>query len=162
GEAMPASAARQRILLGLQVVYGQALIAQKGYGAAETTAAFVRARELVAGIDDVTERLSVYASLWAGSWIRGELAPMREMADALLREAEHQPGSSVTVIAHRIFGTTCLFRGDFVTARQHLETAVAAYDGQRDGHLAHRFGHDSGLGGEMSPPLAPWPLRRGA
>ena len=158
GEAMPASAARQRILLGLQVVCGQALIAQKGYGAAETTAAFVRARELVAGIDDVTERLSVYASLWAGSWIRGELAPMLEMADALLREAEHQPGSSVAVIAHRIFGTTCLFRGDFVIAKQHLEMAVAAYDGQRDGHLAHRFGHDIGVAAEFYLALALWPL----
>ena len=94
-EAAPASAPGQRILLRLQIAYGQALIAQRGYAAPETTAAFVRARELAAGIDDAAERLSVYAGLWAGSWIRGELAPMLEMADALLREAESQPGTSV-------------------------------------------------------------------
>ena len=132
-EAMPASAARQRILLRLQIAHGQALIAQRGYAAPETTAAFVRARELAAGIDDATERLSVYAGLWAGSYIRGELAPMLEMADALLHEAEGPPGTSVAVIAHRIFGTTCTFQGDFATAKQHLEKAVATYDHERDG-----------------------------
>ena len=157
-EAMPVGATRQRLLLGLQVAYGQALIAQKGYGAAETTAAFVRARELVAGIDDAVERLSVYASLWAGSWIRGELAPMLEIANALLREAESQPDTWVSVIAHRIFGTTCGFRGDFVTAKNHLEKAVLAYNRERDSHLAHRFGHDIGVAAEFYLALALWPL----
>ena len=90
-EAMPAGAERQRMLLRLQIAHGQALIAQKGYAAPETTAAFVRARELAAGIDDATERISVYYGLWVGSYTRSELAPMLEMADALLREAEARP-----------------------------------------------------------------------
>ena len=157
-EAMPTSAARQRSLLQLQIAQGQALIAQKGYAAPETTAAFVRARELAAGIDDATERLAVYAGLWTGSFMRGELTPMREMADALLREAEGRPGTSVTVIAHRIFGTTCTFQGDFATAKVHLEKAVSAYDYERDGHLAHRFGHDIGVAAEFYLALTLWPL----
>ena len=157
-EAAPSSAARQRTLLQLQVALGQALIAQRGYAAPETMAAFVRARELAATIDDATERLSVYAALWSGSYIRGELAPMREMADALMREAEGQPGTSVAVIAHRIFGTTCTFQGEFVTAKRHLEEAASSYNQERDGHFAYRFGHDVGVAAEFYLALTLWPL----
>jgi len=157
-DTIPASAARQRSLLGLQVAHGQALIAQRGYAAPETTAAFVRARELAGGIDDATERLSAYAGLWTGSFMRGELAPMLEMANALLRESEGMPGTSASVIAHRIFGTTLSFQGDFTTAKHHLEKAVAAFDQERDGHLAHRFGHDIGVAAEFYLALTLWPL----
>ena len=157
-ETMPPSTARQKSLMGLQVAHGQALIAQRGYAAPETTAAFVRARELAGGIDDVTERLSAYAGLWTGSFMRGELAPMLEMADALLREAKAMPGTSVSVIAHRIFGTTRSFQGDFTTAQHHLDKAVATYNQERDGHLAHRFGHDIGVAAEFYLALTLWPL----
>ena len=47
----------------------------------ETTAAFSRGREFALGIEDVTERFPVYYGLWAGSWVRGEIAQMREPAD---------------------------------------------------------------------------------
>ena len=157
-EATPASAPRQRMLLRLHVAHGQALIAQKGYAAPETTAAFVRARELAAGIDDITERLSVYYGLWVGGNTRGELAPMLEMADALLREAEGRPGTSVAVIAHRIFGSTCTFQGDFVTAKQHLEKALATYTPERDAPLAYRFGQDVGVAAECYLAVTLWPL----
>jgi class 3 adenylate cyclase/predicted ATPase len=153
---LPASPALQRILLRVQVAYGQAIMAQRGYAAPETTAAFVRARELAADIDDPTERLSVYCALWSGSLIRGELAPMREMAEALLHEAAGQPAEPVAVIAHRIFGTTCAVQGNFVLAQQHLEKAISIYDGKRDGHLAHRFGHDQGVAAEFYLALTLW------
>jgi tetratricopeptide (TPR) repeat protein len=44
--------------LQLQVSYGNALIAARGYGAAETTKAFARARESVAGDENAPERLA--------------------------------------------------------------------------------------------------------
>jgi class 3 adenylate cyclase/predicted ATPase/DNA-binding transcriptional ArsR family regulator len=157
-ETMSPSPARQKKLLSLHVTHGQALIAQRGYAAPETTTAFVRARELVGGIDDATERLSTYAGLWTGSFMRGELAPMLEMASALLREAEAMPGTSASVIAHRIFGTTRSFQGDFTTAKHHLEKAVATYNPERDGNLAHRFGHDIGVAAEFYLALTLWPL----
>ena len=153
---LAASPALQRILLRVQVAYGQAIMAQRGYAAPETTAAFVRARELAADIDDPTERLSVYCALWSGSLIRGELAPMREMAEALLHEAAGQPAEPVAVIAHRIFGTTCAVQGNFMLAQQHLEKAISIYDGKRDGHLAHRFGHDQGVAAEFYLALTLW------
>jgi class 3 adenylate cyclase/predicted ATPase/ABC-type transport system involved in cytochrome c biogenesis ATPase subunit len=157
-EATPAGVERQRMLLRLHIAHGQALIAQKGYAARETTAAFVRARELAADIDDTTERIYVYYGLWVGSYTRSELAPMLEMADALLHEAEGRPGTSVAVIAHRIFGTTCTFQGDFITAIPHLEKAVATYSHERDGPLAYRFGQDLGVAAEFFLALTLWQL----
>jgi hypothetical protein len=53
--------------LKLQTSYGQAMIHARGYSAPETTAAFARARELTAGIEDAAERFSIYYGLWVGS-----------------------------------------------------------------------------------------------
>ena len=65
--------------LRLQISYGNALISARGYGAQETTAAFARARELVAQAEDAADRFSAYYGLWVGPFTRGELAPMREV-----------------------------------------------------------------------------------
>jgi class 3 adenylate cyclase/predicted ATPase len=156
--AMPSGAERQRVLLRLQLAHGQALIAQRGYAAPETTAAFVDARVLAAGIDDTAERIAVYYGLWVGSYTRSELAPMLEMADALQQEAEGRPGTTVAALADRIVGTTRVFQGEFATAVQHLEKAASAYDPQRDGPLAHRFGQDLGVAAELFLALSLWPM----
>ena len=67
----------------LHVAYGNALIAARGYGAPETTAAFARARESALGDKDAPERLAADYGLWAGSFVRGELSAMREHARGL-------------------------------------------------------------------------------
>ena len=61
-EVRTAAASRQR-RLQLQTSYGQAMIHARGYSAPETTAAFARARELTAGIEDAAERFSIYYDL---------------------------------------------------------------------------------------------------
>jgi hypothetical protein len=38
----------------------------RGYGADESKAAFIRARELAATIEDATERFTIYQGLWTG------------------------------------------------------------------------------------------------
>ena len=70
--------------LRLQIVKGNALIAARGHHAYETTAAFARARELAAGIENAPERFPIYYGLWVGSLTRAELTPMREMAEVFL------------------------------------------------------------------------------
>jgi class 3 adenylate cyclase/tetratricopeptide (TPR) repeat protein len=126
--------------LRLQVAYGQALMAAKGYGAPETTAAFARARDLAAGIEDVTERFSVFYGLWVGSFIRGELPPMRELAAAFLSDVDGRAEAPEASSAHRVFGLTRWFEGNFHEAQKHLDRAVALSDGETDRALAFRFG----------------------
>jgi hypothetical protein len=61
-----ATSARQR-RLKIQTSYGQAMLDAQGYSAPETIAAFARARELAASIEDPAERFSIYFGLWAGA-----------------------------------------------------------------------------------------------
>jgi predicted ATPase len=144
--------------LRLQIAYGNALISARGYQAQETTAAFARARELAADSEDAAERYSAYYGAWASSYVRGELTPMRELAEEFLRDAEFRPGLPEASVAHRVFGGTCWFQGDFVTARRHLEEALAGYDPKRDRGLAFRFGQDVVVSAMINLAHVLWPL----
>jgi len=128
--------------LRLQIACGQALISARGHGAPETTAAFTRARELAAAIDDVTERFSVYYGLWAGGYVRGEHASMEEVAEIMLREIESHPDMPESVVAYRVVGTTFWSGGDYIKGRHYLDKAVAAIGAVSDPTLALRFGQD--------------------
>jgi predicted ATPase len=156
-EAKNAAAARQR-QAKLQISYANALIATRGYGAPETTAAFARARKLTAGIADADERFSGLYGVWVGSYTRGEVARMRELADAFLQEAERQPSTPEAGVAHRIYAVTRWYEGDYVGARLHYERALELLDRERDRDLAFRFGQDQFVATEVLLALVLWPL----
>jgi class 3 adenylate cyclase/predicted ATPase len=157
-EALPDVPAIRHVRLRLQVACGNALVAARGHHAAETTAAFARARELTAGLDDASERFSAYYGLCVGHYVRGEIAPMRELAEAFLNDASRRKGSSELGVAHRIYGVTKWFQGDFVGARSHLEEAVSIYDPERDRDLSYSFGGDVGVAAMVYLALVLWPL----
>lgn len=148
--------------LRLQIAYGNALIPARGMAAPETTAAFARARELAAGlaagIEDPAERLSIYYGLWVGSNVRSELEPMQELAKAFLHDVEARPNSPEAAAAHRVYGSTCWFAGNFAEAQAHLEQALAIFDPERDRDLAYRFGQDIDVSAMANLTLVLWPL----
>jgi class 3 adenylate cyclase/tetratricopeptide (TPR) repeat protein len=133
----------QRLLrLRLLTTYGHALLHGRGHSQPETIAAFAHARELAAGIEDTAARFSAYYGMWLVSFVRADLAPMREVALASLRDARQSPGLPAAGRAHHVFGVTCWFQGDYAGARSHLEQALAAYERERYHHLAPRFVFD--------------------
>jgi len=156
-EVKTAVASRQR-RLQLQTSYGQAMIHARGYSAPETTAAFARARELTAGIEDAAERFSIYYGLWVGNFVRGELAPMRDIAEIITREVERRPESPEAGVAARVNGATDWFAGNFADARVSLECARATFDPERDSDLAFRFAQDLGVSIVAYLALVLWPL----
>jgi class 3 adenylate cyclase/predicted ATPase len=149
--------AQRQLRLRLQITQGNALIWSHGYHMPQTTAAFARARELAAGIEDAPERFSAYYGLWVGSLTRAEPAH-GEVAAAFLRDAERRPRSPEAGVAHRVSGVTCWFQGDFLGARVHFEHALAIYDPTRDRELAFRFGQDTGIAAKIFLALTLWPL----
>ena len=157
-DTLPDEPAQRLRRLRLQIAYGQTLIAGHSHGAPMIGAAFARARELAAGIDDPAERASAYYGLWAGSHVRGELAPAQELADALLRDAGRRPGSTEAGLAHRARGMTSWAEGDLVRARAHLEQAVATYDPERDRALGFRLGLDPGVAAMTQLAVVRWQL----
>ena len=142
----------------LQVAYGNALIAARGYGAPETTEAFAKARESPAAGTAELERLSADYGLWGGSYTRGELLAMRAHVETFLADTDGNPNSPEAEVAHRTAGITHWFAGEYREARDHLERALALFQPGRDDDLAFRFGHDVGLGAMLSLALALWPL----
>ena len=144
--------------LKLQVAYGNAMIAAHGHGAPETIAAFKRAHELGSDAADVASRLSSNYGLWAGSYVHGDLQGMLGPSEAFLHDVELRPGSPEAGVAHRAYGVTQWFTGNYVKARAHLEKAVAIFDPERDRDLAFRFGQDVGVSANVYLAIALWPL----
>src|SRR5262249_45186650 len=157
-EGLPDVPAVRHIRLRLQIACGNALTASRGHHDPETTATFARARELAASLPEATERFSAYFGLWAGHHVRGEIAQMRELAEAFLSDASRRKGSSKRCVAHRVSGVTKWFQGDYVGARTHLEESLSNYDPERDRDLAYRFGGDLGVAAMVYLALVLWPL----
>ena len=95
--------------LKIQTDLAKAIMYSRGYGAEESKAAFIRARELAAAIDDATERFTIYYGLWVGNLLRGELGLAREIAETFLREAERGARTTERGAGRRLLGNTCLW-----------------------------------------------------
>jgi class 3 adenylate cyclase/tetratricopeptide (TPR) repeat protein len=114
--------------LDLQIAYGRALRGGLGHNAPETVAAWLRAGQIAADIDDPVELAPIHSGLFNASLTHGEIAPMRELAEVTMSAANRRPESPVAaIVAHYASGVTCWFGGDYLNARVHLEQALAIY-----------------------------------
>jgi predicted ATPase len=154
--AAASASADQR--LKLQTNLGKALMWSRGYTADETKAAFIRARELAAAIDNPTERFTIYYGLWYGNMMRGELRLAREVAETFLREAERGARTTECGFGRRLLGSTCLWQGDFIEAQANLVEALSIYDPKRDREARFRFGQDTGATARVHLAHAKWRL----
>ena len=157
-DEVKAEAAHRQRLTRLHVAHGNALIAARGFGAAETADAFAKARESAAGGKDAPERLAAEYGLWAGNFVRGELPSMRAHSSAFLGDVEARPDSPEAGVAHRAAGITCWVAGEYAQAREHLERALALFQPGRDDDLAFRFGPDPGVLAMNYLALTLWPM----
>ena len=108
--------------------------------------------------EDAPARLAADYGLWVGSYVRGDLQSMRAHAAAFLSDVEARPDSPEAGVAHRAFGTTCWFAGEYREARDHFERALALFQPGRDDGLAFRFGQDQGVIAVANLAFALWPL----
>jgi predicted ATPase len=150
------TSANQR--LKLQTDLGRALIWSRGFGAEESKAAFSRARELAAAIEDATERFTIYQGLWVGNLVRGELRLAREIAETFLREAERGARTTECGVGHRLVGLTCLSQGDFIEAQANFVEALSIYDPERDREVRFRFLADTGVAAKAFLAFTKWQL----
>ena len=144
--------------LRCQMDYAHALVAAHSHGAPVTVAAFARARELAVEIAEPAERFAVYYGLWAGSHVRGELIPAREIAAAFLAEVEHEPEMPEAGLAYRALGTTYWTMGELASARGNLTTALGIHDAERDRTLCLRHNLDPGVGTMMQLAIVQWQM----
>jgi class 3 adenylate cyclase/tetratricopeptide (TPR) repeat protein len=130
-DALPDEPGRTMSRLQLQIAYGRALRGSLGHSAPETVAAWHRARQFAADIDDPVELAPIHSGLFNACLTHGEIAPMRELAEAIMSAARRRPESPVAaVLAHWAIGVTCWFGGDYVSAQLRLEKALAVYEAE--------------------------------
>jgi predicted ATPase len=134
GATLPETPERARQELTLQTTLGPALIATKGYTAAEVERAYARARELCEAVGDTPQLFLVLRGLQVFYIVRGELHKARELSEQMLTLAQGQDDRALQVGAHLALGQTLLFLGEPVSARENLEQGWARYDVQ-----LHRF-----------------------
>jgi predicted ATPase len=132
--------------LVLQTTLGPALMAIKGYGAAEVQQAYDRARELCRQVGEVPQLFPVLRGLATFYIVRAELQTGRELAEELLRLAQSTHDHAMLVAAHSMLGTTLFYLGEIASARVHLEQGIALYNPHQ--HRSHAFlevGTDPGV-----------------
>jgi len=132
-DELPDEPGRTMNRLQLQISYSRALRGSLGHSAPETVAAWTRARQFAADINDPVELAPIHSGLFNASLTQGEITPMRELAEAITSAANRRPESPVAaIVAHWTNGVTCWFAGDYLNARVHLEQALAIYGAEPD------------------------------
>ncbi|HUF82362.1 MAG TPA: adenylate/guanylate cyclase domain-containing protein [Burkholderiales bacterium] len=113
----------RRLLILLTL--GQASIPLRGYGHAQTVAAFTRAQELVGAMSDAPHRFSVFYAVWVALYIRGEHDKALETAGSMMREAERDCSNSHMFTAVRSLAMSQVITGAPALAMESFERARA-------------------------------------
>ena len=128
--------------LSLRITLGNALLAERGYAAPETTETYARARELCTELgEDAPSFLPVLYGLWGIESIAGRYRSAHELAIAFLQLAEDHDDDAV-VVAHRALAWSLILDGQLEAAREHLEEALRLFDPDRHGALVALYGED--------------------
>lgn len=139
-ETCPASRERARQELTLQSMLGSALVAIRGYGAAEVVQAYSRARELCHEAEATEALFPVLFGLWLFYIGRADHHTARELAQEVDGLARAAGDEALLLYSRTSLGVSALYLGEFEQARSHLEQGIALYDRQRHAGLAVRFG----------------------
>jgi predicted ATPase/class 3 adenylate cyclase/DNA-binding winged helix-turn-helix (wHTH) protein len=146
-KTMPDTVERQQQEIALQSTLGVALMTQRGYADPDVGHAYERARALCQQMEDTPRRFPVLWGLWVFYFVRGELHTGRELGEQLLGLAHRVEDPGLLLEAHLALGSNDQEVGKVVTARAHLEQALALFDPQQ--HRAHAalYGQDPQLMG---------------
>jgi predicted ATPase/class 3 adenylate cyclase len=137
---LPPSPERDACELELRTLLGPALIATRGFAAAEVEQTYGRARVLCRQMGDTRRIFPTLFGLWASYLVRGDLQAARELVEQLWQRARSAEDSAMLLVAHRAMATTFHFRGEFVFAQEHAAQGIALYDPQQHSSLALLYG----------------------
>lgn len=141
--ALPDDDGRRRRELDILAALGAASIAAHGYAAAETGAAFDRARELCeAGVGDARLLARVFFGQAVFRLVGGQLHRALEGIEGLLLTEAGRNDRVCRIVAHRGAGAALTNLGRNRQAAERLEQALALHDPTQDRDLAFEFGQD--------------------
>jgi predicted ATPase len=132
-------AARRRLEIELQIALGNALMAAKGYSAAETDAAFRRACELCLDAGDTTQLVRVLWGQFTGHFAGGRQRPALAVAEELSALSERLGDAGGRQLGEAGIGACLMHLGLFAKAQPHFERALAI-DPAHEREWALRYG----------------------
>ena len=124
---LPASAARDRDELRLQLLLGGRQIAAEGYGAREVQRIYSRAAELVDSLDDAPARIKVQLGLESVHVMRGELQRAAALARDALKTARAGTDASCLLQARWAVAHVAFHAGNSRRAVAHMNECLAQY-----------------------------------
>ncbi|MGE4095847.1 MAG: adenylate/guanylate cyclase domain-containing protein [Candidatus Binatia bacterium] len=133
---LPDTPERAQQELSLQIAYGSASMAAKGYAVPDVEKAYSRARELCQQLGETSQLFPVLVGLNRFYSARGDLHIARELGEQCVTLAQRTQDPTLLVEAHRALGNILYFLGELASARLHLEQVMALYAPQRDYSLA--------------------------
>lgn len=134
---LPDTSERIQQELGLQVALGAPLMAVKGYSAPEVEHTYARSRELCQRVEETPQLFVVLCGLYMFYHSRGELWTAYELADQLLHLAQNLQDPGLLLTAHLGLGANLYWRGEFASARAHMEQGLFLYDPQKPPPVFH-------------------------
>ncbi len=141
-KVLPYSQDRARRELDIQIDYGLALLATKGWYAPEMGRTYRRAHELCQSLNDDLSLFSVLSGLWSYHLVRGEHTMAINYTEEMTRLAPRMQNDGMLIQANWASGCSNFFKGQFAEAHASLERGRGLYDRQRHRALAFQFGQD--------------------
>jgi predicted ATPase len=157
-KVLPYSQERARRELDIQIDYGLALLATKGWYAPEMGSTYRRAHELCQSLDDDLKLFSVLSGLWSYHLVRGEHTMAISYTDEMTRLAPRMQNDGMLIQADWASGCSRFFKGQFTEAHACLERGRELYDRQRHRALAFQFGQDPGVSCHSFDAMTLWIL----
>ncbi|WP_089935436.1 response regulator [Candidatus Entotheonella palauensis] len=124
-QSLPETLARHQQELPLQIALGTASLVVRGPAAPEVETAYMRARVLCQELGDTQDVFPVLWGLYQSYMVRGDLPRARPLGEDLLGLAERRDEAPLYVVAHLALGNPCFRIGELLSARRHLEAAIA-------------------------------------
>jgi class 3 adenylate cyclase/predicted ATPase len=141
-ERLPHGLERDRTELGLQLLLAEALMADKGWTAAETRPCYDRARELCERIGDTEGLYPVLYGQFSHHLSRGEADAAHGLALETLQLTEASGDAALRSMAHSMLGMSLFSRGELATALTHLRTALSLDQPDSRSHTFLSPGHN--------------------
>lgn len=148
---------RREVELSLYLVLGNALLAIRGYDAAEVEQVYARARELCSELGRAEELLPALYGLWVFHLIHVHLKEALRLGGEFLRLAQEIQSPAI-LVGHRMVGCPLFYEGRLVQARPYFEEASALYSPGQHRRLAWLYGQEPGVTVETYLALTMWLL----
>jgi DNA-binding winged helix-turn-helix (wHTH) protein/predicted ATPase len=142
---LPDTPERRQQELALHVALGPPLQALHGYGAPEVETTYTRARELAQSLDEPSHQFPVLRGLYVFYVLRGKIRIAHEVGERLLSLAQSVQDPALLLEAHFALGQTFMFKGELLSAQEHLEQGITLYDPVQHRSHAFLYGQDPGV-----------------